>query len=117
MALFNKKYAANVTLTKATNGKTGVDKFEVKGYAPVIQEMRKTVKQVEELETKYNDSRALLVEFARKHKTDQELEGKLYKTFEFDGGENENPALVIFKNAFSSLDVGNEPVMRQHLGK
>ena len=112
----NGKKATDILLTPANlTSKKTVEKLEIPGFEKVIDHLRGLKKQMDDLDTDFQQKRAPLVALAADEKRKAEDDGKLYKTIQFPSS-CDVPAEVVFKNTFKALDVSNEKPMREALG-
>jgi hypothetical protein len=100
---------------KTLNGKSETEKYEVTGFEALIPEIRNLDKELEKLNEKREAMRDVMMNRIKDIKLTEEEKGILYKTFIVSSADGV-PATVLFKNAFSKLDVENEEIMRKVLG-
>lgn len=104
------------TLTLA-NGKTKqeVDKYEVDEFKDLVVTIREQDAKISALQETRNSMRQMIVDRVVLLKERAEKKGDLYKTFVIHSADDQ-PATVLFKNAFSKIGVENETQMRSDLG-
>lgn len=97
-----------------TGSKT--EKYTVTGFENLIPEIRKINKDIEELNSKKNTMRDLIMNKVVDIKNKEEAAGRLYKSY-IIASEDDEPVTVLFKNMFSKLSVDNEETLRKNLGE
>lgn len=112
-----KKVAESITLTPATLSKNGVEKLDVRGCESWVKTAREIKKVIEDKDKEFQFMRTQILNVAKNKKREAELKGTLYKTLVVHSVEGEQPAEVLFKNAFSKLKPENEKVVRDYLGE
>ncbi len=99
---------------KTLDDKKGVEKMEVTGFESVVPQIRKIDTEMEELKNKRQQMKDLILNKVRSVKQTVEEKGGLYKSFSITS-EDEQPAVVLYKNMFSKLDPDNEDELRKSL--
>lgn len=98
------------------NSKSKTDKYTVsslKGVVPQIREIDSQMTKLAELREFHKKS---ILNYVVPLKQKEEKEGRLFKSFIIES-DDDIPAVVLFKNAFSKIPISNEPVMRENLGE
>ena len=102
------------TKLKTLDSKTTVEKLEVTGFESVVPQIRNIDDQVTKLQEQRQLMKDLILNRVRDVKRDTEEKGVLYKSYLIKS-EDDQPAIVQYKNMFSKLDLSNEEQLKKTL--
>lgn len=113
MSIKKTKEVLVLSMSKKNNE---VPKLRVTGLQKIASKLRERAKQIQNLETEQKEEENLLLDIVKKERINAEKNGEFYKCCNVET-ETENPVRVQFSNRYSKIDIENEEVLKECLGK